>query len=88
MESRGILSRLNNSDCLGERLAAALGVAGVAVTDQEIFDIEGQRSESLRSHGLLELDSGMRLAFAINLTIAEIEAASWVDRAQDAAVFT
>lgn len=63
MESRGILSRLNNSVCLRERLAAALGVAGVAVTDQEIFDIESQRSESLRSHGLLELDSGMRLAF-------------------------
>lgn len=30
---------------------------GVAVTDQEIFDIENQRNESLRSHGLLELDS-------------------------------
>ena len=30
---------------------------GVAVTDQEIFDIENQRDESLRSHGLLELDS-------------------------------
>ena len=33
------------------------GAAGVAVTDQEIFDIENQRNESLRSHGLLELDS-------------------------------
>lgn len=30
---------------------------GVAVTDQEVFDIENQRNESLRSHGLLELDS-------------------------------
>ena len=30
---------------------------GVAVTDQEAFDIENQRNESLRSHGLLELDS-------------------------------
>lgn len=33
------------------------GAVGVAVTDQEIFDIENQRNESLRSHGLLELDS-------------------------------
>lgn len=57
MESRGILSRLNNSVCLRERLAAILGAVGVAVTDQEIFDIENQRNESLRSHGLLELDS-------------------------------
>ena len=30
---------------------------GDAVTDQEIFDIENRRNESLRSHGLLELDS-------------------------------
>ena len=30
---------------------------GVAVTDQEAFDLENQRNESLRSHGLLELDS-------------------------------
>lgn len=57
MESRGILSRLNNSVCLRERLAAILGSVGVAVTDQEAFDIENQRNESLRSHGLLELDS-------------------------------
>mgnify|MGYP007024197326 CR=1 FL=1 len=33
------------------------GAVGVAVTDQEIFNIENQRNESLRSHGLLELDS-------------------------------
>lgn len=57
MESRGILSRLNNSVCLRKRLAAILGEVGVAVTDQEIIDIENQRNESLRSHGLLELDS-------------------------------
>lgn len=57
MESRDILSRLNTSVCLRERLAAILGAVGVAVTDQEIFDIENQRNESLRSHGLLELDS-------------------------------
>ena len=57
MESRDILSRLNASVCLRERLAAILGAVGVAVTDQEIFDIENQRNESLRSHGLLELDS-------------------------------
>lgn len=57
MESRGILSRLNNSVCLRERLAAILEAVGVAVTDQEVFDIENQRNESLRSHGLLELDS-------------------------------
>ena len=30
---------------------------GVAVTDQEAFDIENRRNESLGSHGLLELDS-------------------------------
>ena len=53
MESRDILSRLNTSVCLRERLAAILGAVGVAVTDQEIFDIENQRNESLRSHGLL-----------------------------------
>ena len=57
MESRDILSRLNTSVCLRERLAAILGAVGVAVTDQEIFNIESQRNESLRSHGLLELDS-------------------------------
>lgn len=60
MESRGILSRLNTSVCLRERLAAIFfwgGAVGVAVTDQEIFNIENQRNESLRSHGLLELDS-------------------------------
>lgn len=57
MESRGILLQLNNSVCSGERLAAILRAVGVAVTDQEIFDIEKQRSESLRSHGLLEFDS-------------------------------
>lgn len=57
MESRDILSRLNTSVYLRERLAAILGAVGVAVTDQEIFDIENQRNESLRSHGLLELDS-------------------------------
>ena len=57
MESRDILSRLNTSVCLRERLAAILGAVGVAVTDQEVFDIENQRNESLRSHGLLELDS-------------------------------
>lgn len=58
MESRGILLRLNTSVCLRERLAAIFGGAvGDAVTDQEIFDIENQRNESLRSHGLLELDS-------------------------------
>ena len=57
MESRDILSRLNTSVCSRERLAAILGAVGVAVTDQEIFDIENQRNESLRSHGLLELDS-------------------------------
>ena len=58
MESRGILLRLNNSVCLRERLAEIFGGAvGDAVTDQEIFDIENQRNESLRSHGLLELDS-------------------------------
>lgn len=57
MESRDILSRLNTSVCLRERLAAILGAVGVAVTDQEIFNIENQRNESLRSHGLLELDS-------------------------------
>ena len=59
MESRDILSRLNTSVCLKERLAAIFfgGAVGVAVTDQEIFDIENQRNESLRSHGLLELDS-------------------------------
>lgn len=58
MESRGILWRFGNSECLGERLAAILGAVGVSVTDQEIFDIENQRGESLRSHGLLEFDSG------------------------------
>lgn len=59
MESRDILSRLNTSVCLKERLAAIFfgGAVGVAVTDQEIFNIENQRNESLRSHGLLELDS-------------------------------
>lgn len=57
MESRDILSRLNASVYLRERLAAILGAVGVAVTDQEIFNIENQRNESLRSHGLLELDS-------------------------------
>lgn len=57
MESRGILLQLNNSICLGERLAAILRAVGVVVTDQEIIDIEKQRSESLRSHGLLEFDS-------------------------------
>ena len=59
MESRDILSRLNTSVCLRERLAAIFfgGAVGVAVTDQEIFNIENQRNESLRSHGLLELDS-------------------------------
>lgn len=59
MESRDILSRLNTSVCLKERLAAIFfggGAVGVAVTDQEIFNIENQRNESLRSHGLLELD--------------------------------
>lgn len=30
---------------------------GVAVTDQEAFDVENRMNESLRSHGLLELDS-------------------------------
>lgn len=42
MESRGILSRLNTSVCLRERLAAIFfwGAVGVAVTDQEIFNIE------------------------------------------------
>ena len=60
MESRDILSRLNTSVCSPERLAAMsvrAGAVGVAVTDQEIFNIENQRNESLRSHGLLELDS-------------------------------
>lgn len=57
MESRGILLQLSNSVCLGERLAAILRAVGVAITDQEIIDIEKQRSESLRSHGLLEFDS-------------------------------
>lgn len=57
MESRGILLQLSNSVCLGERLAAIFGSVGVVVTDQEIIDIEKQRSESLRSHGLLEFDS-------------------------------
>ena len=57
MESRGILLQLNNSVCLGERLAAILRAVGVVVTDQEIIDIEKQRSESLRSHELLEFDS-------------------------------
>ena len=59
MESSDILSRLNTSVCLKERLAAIFfwGAVGVAVTDQEIFNIENQRNESLRSHGLLELDS-------------------------------
>lgn len=33
------------------------GAVGVAVTDQEIFNIENQRNESLRSHGLLEINS-------------------------------
>ena len=47
MESRDILSRLNTSVCLRERLAAILGAVGVAVTDQEIFDIGNQRNESL-----------------------------------------
>lgn len=43
MESRDILSRLNTSVCLRERLAAIFflgGAVGVAVTDQEIFNIE------------------------------------------------
>lgn len=57
MESRDILSRLNTSICLRERLAAIVGAVGVAVTDQEIFDIENRRNESLGSHGLLGLDS-------------------------------
>ena len=60
MESRDIISRLNTSVCLNEVLAAIFfwgGAVGVAVTDQEIFNIENQRNESLRSHGLLELDS-------------------------------
>lgn len=65
MESRDILSRLNTSVCLRERLTAILGAVGVAVTDQEIFDIGNQRNESLRSHGLLELDS---CAFEMFLT--------------------
>lgn len=53
MESRDILSRLNTSVYLRERLAAILGAVGVAVTDQEIFDIENQRNESLSaSHGI------------------------------------
>ena len=57
MESRDILSRLNTSVCLRERLAAILGAVGVAVTDQEIFNIENHRNDSRRAHGLLELDS-------------------------------
>lgn len=57
MESRGILLRLNNSVCLRERLAQFGEAVGDAVTDQEVFDIENRRNESLRSHGLPELDS-------------------------------
>lgn len=66
MESRDILSRLNTSVCLRERLAAILGAVGVAVTDQEIFNIENQRNKSLRSHGLLELDSRPRGALDLH----------------------
>lgn len=55
MESRDILSRLNTSVCLRERLAAILGAVGVAVTDQEIFDIENQRNESLDPMGCWSL---------------------------------